>query len=277
MPPVPAAALEAAGLAAPLDFRDVRRVVAEVGARGARRAHRLSRRRSRRRPELRSLRSVRRRGVITRFPTRTSRSTKPFTIPSSLRGVRSRARGGAPLRRAPRGGVGGRGGGEGAAPGLRRVRRGPRDDAFHHAVGAPGLPLFDFSFVPEFEKRLARELDFAWEGRSCERAGALADDPRVVTPGVHWPLTSSKVLAMEYVRGVKVDDGPGSAPRGSTRETPPPPSRTPSRGRCSATGSRGDPHPRTCSSEGFRGSRIYIASSRGRARSRSRLGRRPGR
>ena len=73
------------------------------------------------------------------------------------------------------------------------------------------FPLFDFSFlVPEFEKRLARELDFAWEGRSCERAGrALADDPRVVTPGVHWPLTSSKVLTMEYVRGVKVDDGPG--------------------------------------------------------------------
>ena len=41
------------------------------------------------------------------------------------------------------------------------------------------FPNFDFSFlVPEFRDRLARELDFTWEGRSCERTGrALADDP----------------------------------------------------------------------------------------------------
>ena len=73
------------------------------------------------------------------------------------------------------------------------------------------FPNFDFSFlVPEFRDRLARELDFKWEGRSCERTGrALADDPRMVTPKVFWPLTTSRVLTMEYVRGVKVDDGPG--------------------------------------------------------------------
>ena len=71
------------------------------------------------------------------------------------------------------------------------------------------FPNFDFSFlVPEFRDRLARELDFTWEGRSCERTGrALADDPRMVTPDIHWSLTTGKVLTMEYVRGVKVDDG----------------------------------------------------------------------
>ena len=71
------------------------------------------------------------------------------------------------------------------------------------------FPNFDFSFlVPEFRDRLARELDFTWEGQSCERTGrALADDPRMVTPDIHWSLTTGKVLTMEYVRGVKVDDG----------------------------------------------------------------------
>ena len=71
------------------------------------------------------------------------------------------------------------------------------------------FPNFDFSFlVPEFRDRLARELDFTWEGRSCERTGrALADDPRMVTPDIHWSLTTGKVLTMEYVRWVKVDDG----------------------------------------------------------------------
>jgi hypothetical protein len=31
----------------------------------------------------------------------------------------------------------------------------------------------------------------------------------MVTPKVHWSLTTGRVLTMEYVRGVKVDDGPG--------------------------------------------------------------------
>ena len=72
------------------------------------------------------------------------------------------------------------------------------------------FPSFDFTFlVPEFAERLTRELDFELEGRMCERAGrALADDPRMVTPAVFWPLTTGKVLTMEFVRGAKIDDGP---------------------------------------------------------------------
>ena len=73
------------------------------------------------------------------------------------------------------------------------------------------FPSFDFTFlVPEFADRLTRELDFELEGRMCERAGrALADDPRMVTPDVYWELTTAKVLTMEFVRGAKIDDGPG--------------------------------------------------------------------
>lgn len=73
------------------------------------------------------------------------------------------------------------------------------------------FPSFDFTFlVPEFADRLTRELDFELEGRMCERAGrALADDPRMVTPEVFWELSSGKVLTMEFVRGAKIDDGPG--------------------------------------------------------------------
>ena len=107
------------------------------------------------------------------------------------------------------------------------------------------FPNFDFSFlVPEFRDRLARELDFTWEGRSCERTGrALADDPRMVTPDIHWSLTTGKVLTMEYVRGVKVDDGAelraaGIDPRAAA-EAP----RTRSRACSSATDSSRRPSP----------------------------------
>jgi|TARA_B110000967_G_scaffold200481_2_gene236330 aarF domain-containing kinase len=70
---------------------------------------------------------------------------------------------------------------------------------------------FDFQFlVPEFAERLTRELDFEKEGRMCDRTGrALADDPRMVTPRIHWNLTTDKVLTMEFIRGAKIDDGPG--------------------------------------------------------------------
>jgi aarF domain-containing kinase len=46
------------------------------------------------------------------------------------------------------------------------------------------FPDFDFSFlVPEFAQRLARELDFIWEGRSCERTvGRCKLKPVSITP-----------------------------------------------------------------------------------------------
>tara|TARA_B110000977_G_scaffold103030_1_gene134544 strand:+ start:572 stop:2584 length:2013 start_codon:yes stop_codon:yes gene_type:complete len=73
------------------------------------------------------------------------------------------------------------------------------------------FPSFDFQFlVPEFAERLTRELDFELEGKMCERTGkALADDPRMVTPEIFWKYTTNKVLTMEFIRGAKIDDGPG--------------------------------------------------------------------
>lgn len=43
------------------------------------------------------------------------------------------------------------------------------------------------------------------EGKNCERFQALYGAmPRVRTPGIKWPLTSRRVLTMEWIEGVKL-------------------------------------------------------------------------
>lgn len=59
----------------------------------------------------------------------------------------------------------------------------------------------------EFARVTRGELDFAREGRSIERFGAcFAGEPGVRVPRVHWSATRRRVLAMEDVTGIKVND-----------------------------------------------------------------------
>ncbi|GBG32263.1 Atypical kinase COQ8B, mitochondrial [Hondaea fermentalgiana] len=68
--------------------------------------------------------------------------------------------------------------------------------------------------VREFEENLTRELDFLEEAQNCERsAGYFARDPRlrgkVRVPGVHWELTTPRLVCMDYIKGIpiaKVDE-----------------------------------------------------------------------
>ena len=54
---------------------------------------------------------------------------------------------------------------------------------------------------------LRRELDFELEGRVAEQvAAALAADPRVLVPRVHWEATARNVLTLDYVARVRLDD-----------------------------------------------------------------------
>ena len=63
--------------------------------------------------------------------------------------------------------------------------------------------------VQDFAETLRNELDYLAEGRNAERfAQNFADDTRVVFPKVIWGQTTSRVLTLERIRGLKITDLP---------------------------------------------------------------------
>ena len=60
--------------------------------------------------------------------------------------------------------------------------------------------------LEEFAESINSECDLRNEARAADRfAFDLAGDPLVVVPRVVWPLTTRRVLTMEYVEGWKLD------------------------------------------------------------------------
>lgn len=61
--------------------------------------------------------------------------------------------------------------------------------------------------VEEFSQTLRAELDYVREGHSAERfAENLASDPGVHVPRVFWNFSTSRVLTLERIRGIKIND-----------------------------------------------------------------------
>ena len=61
--------------------------------------------------------------------------------------------------------------------------------------------------VDEFSSTLRAELDYLQEASNVERfARSFADDPRVHIPAVHREATTSRVLTLERIRGIKISD-----------------------------------------------------------------------
>lgn len=59
----------------------------------------------------------------------------------------------------------------------------------------------------EFAQTLRAELDYIREGRNAERfADNFAGEPAVHIPRVFWETTTSRVLTLERIRGIKIDD-----------------------------------------------------------------------
>ena len=59
----------------------------------------------------------------------------------------------------------------------------------------------------EFGRAIRAELDYVREARNAERfARNYADDPAVHVPAVFWDTTSSRVLTLERIGGIKIDD-----------------------------------------------------------------------
>jgi predicted unusual protein kinase regulating ubiquinone biosynthesis (AarF/ABC1/UbiB family) len=72
------------------------------------------------------------------------------------------------------------------------------------------LRLFNFlpvdldvgGIAAEAKRQLAQEADYVSEARFLERyARLVADDPALVVPRVHWDLTTTRVMAMDFVDG----------------------------------------------------------------------------
>ncbi|MNO19728.1 putative protein kinase UbiB [compost metagenome] len=59
----------------------------------------------------------------------------------------------------------------------------------------------------EFHETVMDELDYQKEGRNAEEFQMqLIHRDDIVVPAIHWPYTTSKVLTMEFLEGVKIND-----------------------------------------------------------------------
>jgi ubiquinone biosynthesis protein len=72
----------------------------------------------------------------------------------------------------------------------------------------PELELYDIpSMVEEFAHTLRGELDFRREGHNADRFRRnFADNPMLYIPRVYWKLSTRRILTLERIRGIKIDD-----------------------------------------------------------------------
>jgi len=68
--------------------------------------------------------------------------------------------------------------------------------------------LYDLpGIVEEFAATLRAELDFYREGHNADRFRAnFADEPYLYIPKVYWEYTTRRVLVLERIHGIKIDD-----------------------------------------------------------------------
>ncbi len=61
--------------------------------------------------------------------------------------------------------------------------------------------------VDEFSRSLLEEIDYTIEGRNAEKIyKQFQDNPKIVIPKIYWEYSTKKVLTMEYVEGVKINE-----------------------------------------------------------------------
>ncbi|KQC03624.1 MAG: hypothetical protein APR53_04880 [Methanoculleus sp. SDB] len=72
----------------------------------------------------------------------------------------------------------------------------------------PDLRIFNpQGMVREFSTQIRKELDFIREGNNTERlAASMADIPGIRVPRVFRDMSCRRVLTMEYISGVRIDD-----------------------------------------------------------------------
>ncbi len=61
--------------------------------------------------------------------------------------------------------------------------------------------------VEDFAHQIVKELDFTRDGRNADRmARNFRDVPGIRFPKIYWEFTSQKVLVMEFIEGIRIDD-----------------------------------------------------------------------
>ena len=77
--------------------------------------------------------------------------------------------------------------------------------------------LYDFSgMVAEFRRVMEQEIDFTKEGENTDLfRESIAKQRNIRVPKIHWVYTTKKVLTMDYVDGVKINDIPALTAQGA--------------------------------------------------------------
>ncbi len=72
----------------------------------------------------------------------------------------------------------------------------------------PGLKKYELEGIyQEFFELLFKEIDYIHEGKNAERFREnFKNHARIKVPKVYWKYTTKKVLTLEYLPGIKVDD-----------------------------------------------------------------------
>ena len=72
----------------------------------------------------------------------------------------------------------------------------------------PASRLYDpVGIVEEFTKAIRTELDYGTEGRNAERFKKnFEDDETIYTPKIYWEFSSKRILTMELIEGIKINN-----------------------------------------------------------------------
>jgi len=97
-------------------------------------------------------------------------------------------------------------------PDIEKVIETDLDILFHLArlteKHIPASRLYDpVGIVEEFAKAIRLELDYGTEGRNAERFKKnFEDDKKIYTPKIYWEFSSRRVLTMELIEGIKINN-----------------------------------------------------------------------
>jgi ubiquinone biosynthesis protein len=75
----------------------------------------------------------------------------------------------------------------------------------------PDLRVYNpTGMVQDFASQIRKELDFVRDGKNAERLGQnMKGVPGVRCPRIYWQYSGARLLVMEYVEGVRIDDREG--------------------------------------------------------------------
>jgi predicted unusual protein kinase regulating ubiquinone biosynthesis (AarF/ABC1/UbiB family) len=73
---------------------------------------------------------------------------------------------------------------------------------------APSMRKYDLEAIyHEFFELLYKEIDYIHEGKNADDFRVnFTDYPRIIVPKIYWRYTTKKVLTLEYLPGIKIDD-----------------------------------------------------------------------